>query len=357
MIIPSASYKSAAGTETKQEDQTFLAPSVYLTYAMDNGLAFGVGVYAPYGLGTLWPGNWAGRFAAVKTELQSIFFNPTIAYKVSDQFAFGIGASYVTSNVVLETRAGTYSSLAPPTPSATNGVVNLDADGNAINFNAGFIYKPSPEVSIGVGYRHETKLDYEGTATFTNMQALQTFFPGGDGKTTIKLPNNIYAGIAYTGESFTLEGDFQYVGWSSYDVLAVEIEDGPAAPPALGGQPLQTSPEPSKKEWNNSFIIRGGGEYRLGGLALRAGVIYDKTPQPDAKVEPILPDANRIEFTVGFGYNFTESLSVDAAYQIIIWSERTAPAYPTDADLDLLKGGLYNTTANLFGLNLVYVVP
>ena len=351
LIAPMTSYTSATGTKTDMNSQIFFPPHAFVSYGLDNGVTFGVGFYVPFGLGTEWPTDWAGRYAAVKADLQSYFINPTIAYKVSDEFSIGVGVSYVISNVSLKQNVP----LAPlPLP---DGSLKLEADGNAVNFNAGVLYKPTPQLSIGASYRHSTKVDYEGTAEFSSMGPLAGLFPGGTGTTTIEFPNNIFAGIALQATpELILEVDFQYIMWSTYDTLKIGIPVGPPSPqPPLGtGAPLQ-GPQTLPRDWENTFMIRVGGEYQLQKLALRAGFIYDKTPQPAKSVEPLVPDANRIEFTVGLGYAITENITIDAAYQLILSSDRDA-APATSGSLAFLAGGTYKSTAHLFGLSLGYTM-
>ncbi len=347
MILPKTTFTSPAGKATDMVSQTFVIPSVYLAYGMENGLSFGVGLFAPFGLGTEWPEGWDGRFAAVKTDLQNVSVNPTIAYQVSDCFMVGAGMSYTFSKVELSYKIPTYSSLAPPTPSATNGNVALDASGNGVSFNFGAIYKPVPAMSIGASYRHSTKIDYEGTAAFTNTQALATFFPGGTGKTTIKTPNQFFVGISYDlSNDLTIEADYQWIGWSSYDSLGVDLPNGPTFP--LTGKPLQASSK-TGKNWKDTYMLRLGGEYRHNDLSFRLGFIYDATGQPAKTVEPLLPDASRLEGTIGLGYKFAGSWSVDVAYQLIIFNDRTVSA----ADQNTFPG-TYKSSANLFGLNIGY---
>jgi len=352
LIAPSTSWTSPSGSEEKMESQVFFPPHAYVSYGDPAGWTVGVGFYAPFGLGTEWKPGWTGRYAALKTDLQTFFINPSVAYKISDQFSLGAGVSYVFSNVKLRRNVGTYSSVGPPpVPSSTDGEVSLEADGTAVNWNAGLIYKPNEQVSLGVSYRHSTEIDYEGTATFSQMQALGFWFPGGDGKTTIEMPNNIFAGIAIQATpELILEADFQYIMWSTYDTLAINIPDGPSFP--LTGGPLQTASK-TGRDWEDAWMIRVGGEYQLESVALRAGFIYDKTPQPDMSVEPLVPDANRIEFTLGVGFKISENVVVDAAYQLILSSDRDAPT-PSDPTSSLapLARGTYKSTANLFGLTL-----
>ncbi|MGB2957352.1 MAG: outer membrane protein transport protein [Bacteroidota bacterium] len=352
LIAPSTSWTSASGSEEKMESQVFFPPHAYVSYGDPSGWTFGVGFYAPFGLGTEWLPDWTGRYAAVKTDLQTFFINPSAAYKISDQFSLGIGVSYVFSNVKLSRKVGTFSGIGPPpVPSSTDGEVFLEADGTSFNWNAGLMFKPNDQVSIGVSYRHSTDIDYDGDATFQQMQVLAPFFPGGKGATTIVMPNNIFAGVAVQATpELILEADFQYIMWSTYDTLAINIPDGPTFP--LTGTPLQTASK-SGRDWENAWMIRVGGEYQLESVALRAGFIYDKTPQPDKSVEPLVPDANRIEFTLGVGFEISENVVVDAAYQLILSSDRDAatPSSPT-SELAPLAGGTYKSTAHLFGVTL-----
>ena len=343
-IIPSNKFGSATITETKMVSQTFFLPHVYASYCLDNGLAFGLAFYAPYGLGTEWPSTWAGRYQAVKTDLKSYYINPTIAYRISEKFAVGVGISYVFSDVKLDRKLQLALPTVPPTL-LPDGNLSLDANGHGIEFDAGVMFKPTPELSIGASYRHSNEIDYEGTAVFTNMSVLAPYFPGGTGSTTITFPNNIFAGIAYqVSKDFTLEADYQFIAWTTYDSLKVNIPLGPVGPT---GRPLQ-GPSASAKDWGNASMIRIGGQYKLGGLALRAGFIYDITPVPDKTLEPMLPDANRYEGTVGIGYEFVKGISIDVAYQFILFQDRTVTNPPNSFP------GTYNSNANLFGLSLAY---
>jgi long-chain fatty acid transport protein len=104
----------------------------------------------------------------------------------------------------------------------------------------------------------------------------------------------------------------------------------------------------SVKDWANTWMVRVGGEYRFEQLALRAGFIYDKTPQPNKSVEPMLPDANRVEGTVGIGTKIVEHLTLDFAFQFILFSDRTVTS-PEN-----VFPGTYKNKAYLFGLDIAY---
>jgi len=351
LIMPTTTHTSPGGVATDMESQIFYPPNAYVTYGLPSGWSFGLGFFAPYGLGTEWPTDWSGQRLAVKADLQSFYINPVVAYHPTENLSIGVGFSYIFSNVSLTRRVNL-----PTVPvNPTDGTVELDADGTSWDFSVGILYKPAKVWSIGASYRHSAEVDYEGTATFSNMPTLTTpigsiplapYFPGGIGKTMIQLPNQGWLGVAVTPvDPFTLEADFQWTRWSTYESLAIDMPVGPVFPPA--GRPLQ-GPTTSVKDWYDVFIARLGGEYRWEKVALRLGVIYDFSPQPARTVEPLLPDADRWEGTIGLGFNLSKNLAVDVAYQYILFNDRTVTTPPTEFP------GTYESTANLFGLSLTY---
>lgn len=346
IIMPKSDFTgpTPSTTTTDMESQTFYPPHAYVTYALENGVAFGVGFFAPFGLGTKWADDWVGRYLAVQTDLQALYINPTVAYKINEKVSVGVGFSYIMGNVELTQRVPTFSTLLPPTPAANDGWVSLKGDGTGFSFNAGVLYKASEKVSLGLSYRSLSTIKFEGDAVFTDMQALATFFPGGTGKTELPMPADLKAGIAYNvNEKLTVEADFEYVFWNAYKELKLDIPDGPNFP--ITGEPLQTA-SVDEKDYKNAYLVRLGGEYSLEKLALRLGFVYDMSPVPDKSLEPLLPDSDRLEGIIGLGYMFSENVRVDAAYQYIKASERTVTS-PTNE-----FPGTYNSTANLFGLTL-----
>jgi long-chain fatty acid transport protein len=346
LVLPSTKFKysNAAVPEVKQEDQMYYPPNLYGTYSVNEKWVVGIGVYTPYGLGSKWNKDWIGSAIAVKTEVQTFYFNPTVSYKISDKLSLGAGVSYIYGSVNLSKRVPI-----PGTP--INGTLTLDGTGTGFGFNAGILYKPTEKISLGASFRSLTKLEFSGTAKFSDMLTLSPFFPGGTGKATLPMPANIYVGAAYKiSEKLTVEADFQYVGWSSYKELVVALPTGPVFP--TYGVPLQTS-QTQVKNWDDGYLGRVGAEYQVNqNLALRAGIIYDITPQPASKMEPMLPDADRIDPSIGIGYKINDKLSVDFAYLLVLFSERTSTFVPTGSTTQF--GGTYNSTANLLCIDISY---
>jgi long-chain fatty acid transport protein len=347
LIAPATTYTDPNGSETKMDKQVFFPPNLYGTYEATNNLVAGIGIFSPYGLGIEWPSDWPGRYLAVKATIESFYFNPSVSYKMNDQLSIGLGVSYVYSSLSLSYNIPTFTDENESQISSEDGSVKLTGTGSGFNFDAGVLYKPLPSLSFGASYRHSTKIDYSGTAAFSNMQGLSNYFPGGDGSTTITLPSIVFAGVAFSPDpAFTLEADYQFTGWSSYDKLSVTLTEGPPDPKE-GNRVLQTS-QVQVKDWNDAYLLRFGGEYRYQQYSFRAGYVFDTTPQPDKTVEPLLPDANRNDFTLGIGYRLSDNVSLDAVYMIVLFNDRSVTAAVNPFP------GTYQSNANLVGIDVGY---
>lgn len=332
IIMPTSAYFDPVkgNKKTEMNAQTFTPINVYATYRINDDLNVGIGVNNPYGLGTEWPSTWDGRFISVKVDLKSFFFTPTVSYKINDQLSLGLGANIVTGGVTINRSVGGVPSFLPePT-------VALDLSATGYGFNLGALYKLSSEISIGASYRSAVTLDATGTAKFTNNSSLLKL-PEGDAAASLTLPATAFVGVAVKPmDNLELEADYQYVGWSSYDKLTIEFKADPS------------KNSTADKKYENTYIIRVGGEYTMDALQLRAGYLYDHSPVLPKYVDPMLPDANRNGINVGVGYKITPNIVIDLSYLNLMFDQ--AKAVGTDSGFD----GTYTAGANLFGFNVGY---
>jgi long-chain fatty acid transport protein len=161
--------------------------------------------------------------------------------------------------------------------------------------------------------------------------------PNTDASAKITLPSTAFAGISFKPvNNLDIEFDYQYVGWSTYDTLAVDFVN-----PAVA-----RSADP--KLYKDTYILRFGGEYTMGDLQLRAGYYFDRTPVPDETLEPLLPDSDRNGFNIGAGYYLTKNIHADISYMFLKGSQRKATNTLSNIN------GTYNTYVNLLGINFGY---
>jgi long-chain fatty acid transport protein len=354
VIIPKGSlalpnWPDPTYQKVDQVDQTFFAPNVYITHRWNEKIAFGIGFFCPYGLGTKWPAKYPLRYVGVSNDMQTIIINPTIAYRISDNLGIGFGVSYIHSSLTLDLvrliSFGPYGSY--DVPASVDG-----ATGSTISWNFGLLYKAN-KFSCGLNYRSGFSVKYEGDLKLdpSNVPGpLQAYIPAtSKANTTFNFPNIIGVGIGYQLTSkLQASVDLHYIGWSTYDQYKINIDyPDPLPDPA---------PETVSENFTDSVILRGGLEYKFNdALTLRGGALYDWTPQPEASVDPNLPDADRLALILGFGYGFGK-FRIDVGFQHEMFNDRKSP----NRDIYLLPNGMnlgegtYSTSANLLGVNLSY---
>jgi long-chain fatty acid transport protein len=340
LILPSTTFTGPYpnNTETRMNNLVFFPPNAYVTYTMENGLAFGIGTYTPYGLGTDWPGNWVGKFIITKINLQSFYINPTISYSYEDFLSVGIGFDYALGSVELDRVVST--PFSDPTGNPIQPTANLKGNAKGSTFNFGILLTPVKNLSLGFSYRGKVNLKADnGTATFTNAGKLSPLLPGGSVSTSVPLPETWFVGVAYKDGSYSIEADYQYVGWSAFNQLVINF----ATQTALQSQTVVAG------NYSNSYIIRVGGDYRINEtITARAGLFYDRNPVPDAYLEPLLPDADRLGINVGAGINLTDNIALDLSYMFLPFKQRTVTTSAVGFN------GTYNSTANLIGADLSF---
>jgi len=350
LIAPSTTFQPASSlgalgfstSEQKMKSQVFYPSHFFASTKFNNDFAAGIGFTSPFGLGTKWEDNWTGRYLALETELQVFTISPVLALRIADGLSLSAGLVYSFANVKITRKV--------PQPAQVPGETLISMEGDdiadAFGYNLGLMYKPTKRFSIGVSFHSEVEYNFDGevsaTTTFATYKAL---FNGGI-TADLKTPFNLAAGLAY---EFTPEllvaADFQYVGWSSYDSLTIQFNT-PAGRSS------------SAREYENSFIARLGADYKISNnFDLQAGVYYDKNPVKSERVNPTLPESDRLGLSLGVGYNFSKNFGVDLSYLYIHSfeltvdnsKERLVSSIPQTA-----FNGTYKSSASVVSLSLSF---
>jgi len=332
----------------EQHQTSFLLPTFYAVVPLTSNVNFGLGIFAPYGLGFRWDNaeQFSGRFIAQNAVIQSSDINPVISLQVSPTLAIAAGADYRLSKVTLERNRA---AINPFTQSAVDVAhIKLDSDlldNSGWGWNAGLLWKPVPLLSLGASYRSSIEVDYDGEGKFTQRltgnaafdAAVAAGLPQGAQKVavTLEFPASANLGLAVNlPADFRVSLDADWTEWSSFDQLLIDFEN--AAIPDLDRLTV----------WEDSWAYRAGLEKKFGSFAVRAGYYFDESPQPLADVGPILADADRNAYTFGIGYD-TERWGVDISDIYIDFEPRDTRGQPNTDQFS----GRYSEAANLIALN------
>lgn len=290
-----------------------LLPNFYAAWNAGDRVKLGIGVNAPFALATDYESNWVGRYQALKSELSTININPTIAAKLSDNFAIGAGinvqyAAAELSNAIDFGLIGRRVGL-PTQPQGADGSVELWGQDWSVGYNVGLMYTPSENTRIGLNYRSGITHDLRGRANFNvppQAAALRQRgqFVNTGASAELKTPDTVsLSAYQKVSPNVAIVGDVTWTNWSRFQELRVEF-DNPA-------QPDTVQPE----NWRDTFRFGAGVNYDVSkSLTLRAGVAYDQTPVKDEFRTARIPDGNRTWVSVGASYRPNENLSLDVGY-------------------------------------------
>src|SRR5687767_538099 len=85
-------YESPSGNESDTEFEWVATPQIYYAFTPeDSPLSYGLGLYAPFGLGIEWPEDTGFRTLAIEGRLTYFTLNPVIAYKILPNLSVAAG--------------------------------------------------------------------------------------------------------------------------------------------------------------------------------------------------------------------------------------------------------------------------
>ncbi|NVN91666.1 MAG: TonB-dependent receptor [Desulfuromonadales bacterium] len=327
LIFPHREYKDSAGVVNHTKDSVFYPSSFYLTHAFNDRISAGLGVFNPFGLGTDWGTEWQGRYLATKSEVQSYNINPVVAVRITPFLSVAAGLDIVLLDSTLESKIPTL---------AGDISQKFKGDGNGIGYNVGIFLNAGHGVTLGASYRSEVKIDIDGNVNFiVPLPALSGLFPSANAKTSLTLPQQVFAGVAYqVTDSLVLETGMRWEDWSSFRELRITF-DQPVAGAFSASAP---------RDWHSTFAVNAGGTYRVNDVfSLMAGYLYGWNPVPDSTFEPAIPDADSHLFCLGGKARFDRiTVGLGYAYQLQRGRTKTTNLYGSvangsfEADLHLL---------------------
>lgn len=339
LISPFSSFRGVAPKidEYKTANQVFYPSHFFATHRLNEDWSVGLGFSSPFGLGTKWDENWPGRYLALETSVQVFAIPVVVAYKPLDNLFVSASFVYSFANVKI-TRKN------PQTPFEGDAFVSLEGkDNSAFGYHLSAMYKPLKELTIGASFHSQIEYNFEGTAKSTGAEQLAARLPGGDIKADLTTPMNLAVGVAYDFmPNLKVALDFQYIGWSSYDTLAVEfVQSGVRSA--------------STRLYDDTYIVRLGAEYGITeDLNVLGGIYFDNSPVANERINPSLPETDRIGMSIGLDYKLTKSLGLDASYLFIRGNQLTV-----DNSSEYYAGtspfnGTWNAGAHVFSLSLSY---
>jgi len=356
-IFPSSKYSN-------EEAFPYLAPDTPMTggnggdagkfaaignfYAVSNcndRIFYGLGVNTPFGLSTVYDGDWVGRYYALKSEILTVNINPTIAYRINDCLSIGVGFNAMFFKATL-TNAVDFGSIlfsinpVLGTPQGADGNARLEGSSWGYGGNVGLLWDVTSCTRVGLSYRSQVRQQVRGMIKYANVPQFllnNGQFENVQADAVVNLPDLVMLSVFHhLNNRLAVMADVSWTHWELVPSLIITTRGDPdEIVTTLNGK--------------NSWRAAAGATYLLNECTcLRAGFAWDQSPTPNDELRsPRIADQDRYWLALGAGYLVDTCLRVDLAYahlftptaRINTSGFNTNPAAPDNQEL-LFKGAL-----------------
>lgn len=277
-------------------DDAFV-PYFYYTRKINDDVSFGVGLYSSFGLATSYSRSFATLAGTENSEITTVSFNPSLAFRVNDKWTIGVGFTAMYAEGEL-TALNTTSDMVPGVVGSR--LFKLEGDDWGYGWNLGVLFEASETTRIGFQYRSSVDIKIDGTASGGLVGGATI-----PATLDVELPDVAELSIYHEiNDQWAVHADVTWTGWSKFQQLAPIT--GTAADPAL----LVI------EDWDDSFRYAIGATYKHSEkFTFRAGLALDESPVPSVANRTLrIPDGDRVWASIGVTIKLNDCYNLDLAY-------------------------------------------
>ncbi len=284
----------------------------------------GIGITAPFGLGSDYTDGSFAQFDSTDTHLKTMNIAPSIAYKATDWLSLGAGLDIQQADGNLKSAVF----VGGPT---SVGESQLTGDDWSFGYNVGLQAKPAflPNTEIGLHYRSAISHTLEGEVNIAGTGSAADSTQNGEAD--LDLPDILTFGIAHDITPATrVMGQATWFGWNNFqEIKAINPDTGVTISNVT-------------QNYENTMAFAIGAEHDFNDkLTVRAGYQYDETPTNDTFRTTRTPDGDRNWFSGGASYKLNDAIDLDFAATYIDISKE---------NINLVRnGGVSNISATSEG--------
>ena len=283
-------YKGDSGQSENGRLKGQTIPAGFITHQINDSLWAGLGLTVPYGMGTEYGEGWEGKSRGTESMILTFDINPNLAWKVNDMLSVGGGISLQYAKAELGMGMGPMQA-------------NVKGDSWAWGWNVGPMFQPVETVRLGLAYRSHIAHNAEG---HTDVKASPWNLTS-DMKVRIKTPDTVTLSATWEAtDALRLSGTARWSKWSNFRTLDVQNLDFNGTPYA------KFANVPVENNWDDTWFFSVGADYKLNGQwTVRGGVAYDQGPVENQYRMAVIPDTDRVWFSGGASYKYTDNLTFD----------------------------------------------
>lgn len=252
--------------------------SGYYSHSISDQLKVGMAFYGTYGLAEKFGSRWAGRNLVDQTTLMAGTLQPTVAYRINDQWSVGAG---LTAN---------YGIFKMQRVAADGTGRKFDTSDHDWQFGArlGVMFEPSKATRIGVVWTSEIEYDFDVDLSIRGvLPGVVHVFPA---KIKTYAPQQLMTSVYHQlNERWAVTGNLGWQEWSQFAQSSAE---------AFGAT---TS---SSLKVQDTWHIALGGQYQYNAKTrVSAGVAYDNSMYRNQnQTNFVVPNGDTWRFGTGVQY-------------------------------------------------------
>ncbi|QIA65870.1 outer membrane beta-barrel protein [Vibrio astriarenae] len=276
-----------------------VVPAGYYLSPINEKWAWGIGMFTTYGVATDYPDDIAAGDMAGDTSLVSVNINPSVAYRVNDNFSIGAGLNLVYAHAELNRHFGRdLSQLFGRNRSDL--LISMEGDTFGWGWNIGAMYEINENHRFGFGYRSEVEIDFDD-GDFTDTDGSKK-----KAQLVVDLPA-IWelSGFHQLNDTFAIHYSYLRTEWSAFKELK-------ATSPECDNRICFFKPE----EYDDSSRYSIGTTINFNEQWIgRLGFAFDEQA---GKATLSIPDSDRYWYSIGATYLHNNHWSFDAGFALVV---------------------------------------
>ena len=314
-------YQGLADT---QRTSYFLIPHFYAGYhPTDGALAFGVGVYAPYGMGVDYGNSSILRPVIIQDSLNFMAVSGIATWKATPELSIGLGPVFNFASIHIQ------QGLAPVN---MGDLADFKGDGSSVGGTIGMLWNIQ-RFSIGAVCRGSFPINYDGTFLII-PGATPALSINERAHMKLNIPTQIGFAVGFNiTTNLQVETDALWTQWSNWRQSTLIKDSGNIN---------------SYYNWNDSWIISIGATYAfLKDYRIHAGYGFAQQTTPDSTFSPAIPDSIRHVVSIGISKDIYSWLTSTITLQQIFGESRNINNGITSPGVYSLSSTAITTSFNL----------
>ncbi|MFI8748188.1 OmpP1/FadL family transporter [Pseudomonas sp. NPDC077186] len=284
--------------------------SFFVSHELGDGWSVGFASYGDFGLSLDYTNDWSGRYFMQEGEILGMTLLPTLAYRIDEQWAVGIGLRAFYG--MLDTRIAVDNDPLGVLDRPDGRLKYRDHDWG-YGANLGLIYAPRPGTRLGLSYtseidvKFEDGLDLEGVGPFVSDRLRERGVLGADTRIEMHVPQTLTLSLYHQlDERWALLASANWQDWSRFGEVGIDLDSDTPRSATV------------KANYRDTWHLSLGTQFRFDPRWLWSfGVGYDSSSVDDDDRTLTVPMGEAWRFGTGLTYALDSQTDLNLSYELV----------------------------------------